>query len=360
MQKGLRLVYLSIVAVCFATSVLGSVGTTPGTYEAGELDPGETYEGTYYISTRFTEAFTLEPTFNDDSAPLTGNEDIGQEVSEQDFGEWVSVSPAEIDPNSSLVTELGDGSSTTRYDGQVDFVVDVPEDAEPGYRRGYFRLNPDLGGDGEGAGARTIGEVMPTLFFRVSGHAERGIEVNNVRGVRVGEDTVQLIMQLQNTGTVTTTFEGGEITILDSSGNDVDELGLNSAKLSPGEVAEIDTTWSSDSVEGGDYQVEGLGDYRTGETQISGDFTVTDVVRDPVEIDEPDSESEDAGVPYTLLIMALVFLGLILYFLDIGLVWIVIFVGATGVGLFILLSSAPTYLILILGAVIGVILYYEI
>ena len=356
----MKLSYIVVAIICFSTLALGSVGTNPGSYVIEELEPGETYEGTYHISTSFSESFTLHPTFNADSDPLLSNEDISQEVSEEDFGEWLQVDSTEIDPNSSSTTELEEGS-TIRYDGEVDFVISVPNDAEPGYKRGYFRMNPDLEGDGDGAGARTVGEVMPTLFFRVSGHAERDITVNDVRGVRTGEESVQIIKQLQNTGTVTTSLTGGEISILDQNQEEVGSLELGSGTLLPGEIAEIDTTWSSENIEGGDYQVEGVGDYHTGETQISGGFEVTDVIRDPVDIDEPDADSEeDTDIPYTLLLMVLLFLGVILYLLEIDLIWSIIFVGVTGISLFILFSSAPTYLILILAAIIGVTLYYGI
>ena len=357
-----KVIALTILTGFFATlGVAASVGAAPGSLDMGEVEPGDTIEETIYITTNYDNTFLIEPSVRTGPRSSNFESNRASEISEKNIADWFEVQDsAEIDPNSTQTFELADGS-TVNAEGFFEFTLDVPTDAEPGYHHAYFRLNPELHSDQGGASTVNWGETRPNLRFRVSGHAERNIEITDVRGIRVGDEEVQIVKQLQNTGTVTTGLTGGNLSILNQDDEEIDELDIGSALLAPGEVAEIDTTWSSENVQGGNYRVEGIGDYRTGETHISGDFAITDVVRDPVDIDEPEAETEgDADIPYTLLLMVLLFLGVILYLLEVDLVWTIIFVGVTGISLFILFSSAPSYLILILAAVIGVTLYYGI
>lgn len=359
-----KAIALTILTGFFAAlGAAASVGVAPGSVDLGEVNSGETVEQDFYITTNYNQNFFVQPSFRSGSRSTMFDEDNERryETSEADISEWVSVQDeVEVEPNNTQRYTLDDGRSVNA-NGFFRAQISVPYDAEPGYYYGSFNLDPETDSEVGGAGTETWGVARPNFRFRVSGQVERGIEINNVEGVRTGNDRVQIIKQLQNTGTVTTRLSGGNITVLNEEGESLDEFRIGSATLAPGEVAEIDTTWSSENVEGGNYQVDGIGDYRTGETHISGDFAITGVIRDPVDIDEPDAESEDdADIPYTLLLMVLLFLGVILYLLEIDLVWIIIFVGVTGISLFIIFSSAPTYLILILASLIGVILYYGI
>ena len=337
-----------------------SIGTTPGSIDLGELEPGQSYEQEVYITTNFDEEFLIRPSLTSGTRSSHFEGENGSEVSEKNISDWVNFDEeVEIDPNTTITHELEDGSSVNA-EGVFSFEVNVPNDAEPGYQYGLFRLNPEISSGGQ-EGTINWAETRPNFRFRIPGQADRSVEVTDVRAIRIGDEEVQIVKQLQNTGTVTTRLRRGELSILNENSEEIDELDVGSALLAPGEVAEIDTTWSSENVQGGNYQAEGIGDYRTGETHISGDFAITDVIRDPVDIDEPEAETEDdADIPYTLLLMVLLFLGVILYLLEVDLVWTIIFVGVTGISLFILFSSAPSYLILILAAIIGVTLYYGI
>ena len=338
-----------------------SIGTSPGFMDLGELEPGESSEQTFYITADFSQEFSVRPEFRTSftSRMFDETNERRSETSEKDIEEWIDFDEeAEVDPNESYSVEIGD--SSVNANGEFSFAVNVPTDAEPGYHYGAFELNPELD-IGGGPGSANWGQTRPYFRFRVSGQAERNLQITDVNGVRIGDERVQIVKQIQNTGTVTTSLRSSEVSILNENGEEVDQVRFGSTKLASGEVAEIDTIWSSEEVSGGTYSLDGVSDYYTGEAHVSGDFAVTDVVRDPVEVDEPEAETEDdSSIPYTLLIMVLLFLGVILYLLEIDLVWTIIFVGVTGIGLFILFSSAPVYLILILVGLIGVTLYYGI
>ena len=343
-----------------ALGVAASVGTTPSSLNIGEVEPGETIEQTFYITTSYQEEFILEPSFSNGATNRRFRDETkSDETSEKDISDWVELTEeVEVNPNTSEEVEVEDGSVNS--EASFDMVINVPNDAEPGYHHGRIRLNPDLESSPSGAGTVNWGETIPRFEFYVQGHAERDIDILDVEGIRIGEDRVQIIKQLQNSGTVTTRLDSSEVDVV-RNGDNVGTITVSSAKFAPGEVAEVESIWRTSDLEGGNYQVEGLVDYRTGETHLSDDFSITDIIRDPVDIDEPEAETEDdADIPYTLLLIVLLFLGVILYLLEVDLVWTIVFVGVTGISLFILFSSAPSYLILILAAIIGVTLYYGI
>jgi len=369
-MRNTRFLILTLVIVALTQGAYSSsIGTVPSSFDLGELEPGESIEQDVFIRTEFSQEFSISPSLSEGprSRHFSTDSRFYGEVTEAEFESWIDIEGATINPNESEEVDLnGEGLgdqedvSEEEAEGDFSFSIDVPNNAEPGYYFGSLRLNPEITGGDDGAGTTNWGETSPTIRFRVPGQVDRNIEVTDVNGIRVGENRVQIVVQLTNTGTVTTRITEGEMSIIEED-RSIDNMSFPAITLAPGETAEVDRTWSNSEVSGGTYQVEGVGDYRTGETYISGDFTITDVIRDPVDIDEPEAETEDdTDIPYTLLLMVLLFLGVILYLLEVDLVWTIIFVGVTGIGLFILFSSAPSYLILILAAIIGVTLYYGI
>jgi len=354
---------LAIIIFVLCLSFLGasaSIGAAPGSFDLEDVEPGTTVEKQIYVNTNFEDEFRLNPSVSTGPTTSSFSSENSSDISEADIDDWITLEDnVIIRPNETDTYELSDGS-TINANGFFSVEINVPQDAEPGLYFGRIRLNPEIIAEGGGGGTVNWGETRPTFSLRIPGQAERSITVQDVNGVRIGEDRVQIIKQLQNTGTVTTRLDDGEITVLNDEGRELDNLNINSATLAPGEVAEIDTTWSSDEVQGGNYQIEGLGDYRTGETHISGDFAITDVIRDPVEVDGPEAEQDDEAfdMPFTLVIMLLLGLGVFLYFLDIDLVWIIAITGFVSISAFIFFSAAGNYLILILVGLLGVTLYY--
>jgi len=338
-----------------------SVGAAPGFVDFGEVEPGDTVQQEVYVTTNFGQEFIVEPEFGyvRSSARFDESNDRRHETSDNYIGDWFEIpEEAEIDPNETETYELEDGSSVNA-DGVFTYEITVPSNAEPGYHYGAISLNPGFDTEG-GAGTVNWGETRPFFRLRVPGQAERGIDVTDVNGIRIGEERVQLIMQLQNTGTVTTRMTGGNLSILDDEGYEIDEIDVPPATLAPGEVAEVDRTWSYEDLEGGNYEVDGIGDYRTGETHISGDFSVSSVIQQREAIDEPEAEQdeEESDIPLTLVLMLLMILGAVLYFFEIDFFWIVVFVGFVGISAFIFFSAASNLLILILVFLIGVTVYY--
>ena len=240
--------------------------------------------------------------------------------------------------------------------------MDIPENAEPGYRYGNIRLNPqftDL--EQEGSGARVVTPTRIPYSFRVAGEVERNIIAQDVRGFRLGEDRAAVEVLLRNQGTVTTSTEEFEMEVFDSNRNVETTLQASGTILGPGESQWVDASWTDrNGVEEGNYQIDGEVDYFTGSAYASGSFSLPDF--DVVEVrpdDSPavDNEDERESVPLWLVVMVLVILGVLMWSFGIEPFWILAIVGFIGISAFILMSGISNMLLVVLLIVVGIVVY---
>lgn len=350
MEKLTKLLFVLVLLAPFSSAV--SVGASPGFIDIGEVEPGTTQEIDFYITTNSEESFQVSPSYQFSSMYAVGeNSPISmQNVSEQDISTWIDFTQDTytIDPTNEQAYELPDGS-TVNAEGRVTMEVSIPPNAEPGYRTGEVNLQTSIAGSGGGAGARVLAQTVPGFAFRVPGSVSRDIDMDNLQAIRVGENRVQVIAQLRNKGTVTTKFRGGSAEIRNSDGSRVGSISFGEATLEPGEYAEVDTTWISNNI-GGEYSVEGTGDYRTGETYISGNFVVTDTIQERKSVDEPsggEAEEQESGAPIVMIVILSLLLATLLYLIDVSFTWIIMLAGSTAVALYILLGPVSNTLVLI-------------
>jgi hypothetical protein len=361
MRKLGILILLTLYLIYLSAGV--SIGVTPGYVNYGEVEPGESINIEFYVTTSdIDQEFEVEPEYEKSLKYALGENAVidMRNVSEQNIESWIEPEQEtyNIDPNTSETYQLPDGTSV-EAEGEISFTVYVPTNTEPGYRIGTIQLNPNFQNEREETSARLVTQTVPGFAFRVPGSVDRSIELADTRAVRVAEDRVQIIKQLRNTGTVTTTLTGGQTDILNERGQTVGTINVKSATLAPGEFAEIDALWAEDDLEGGQYSLEGQGDYKTGEMYISGDFAITDTISERQSIDEPSGgtgEAEDE-VPVILILIISLLLGTVLYLLDAEITWTIILTGGMTVSLFIILGSVPVYFFLIPIISIGVMLY---
>lgn len=360
MRKLTGILFLVLFLVPLASSV--SVGVSPGFVNLGDVDPGDTREMDFYITTNMDEEFEVAPEYRQTTKFIGINTGIELgNTSEENIRDWIDWSQDEynINPDTPQTYQLPDGTQVSAA-GSITMEIDIPSNPEPGYRVGEIDLNPSISGDGGGTGARVFGQTVPGFAFRLPGSVERDIDTVAIEGVRIGENKVQMIFQLRNTGTVTTTFTGGDIDIKDISGNNVGTLSIPEATLKPGEAAEVDEIWYPNSIEGGEYSVEGTGDYSTGETYISGEFVLTDTLQQRQQVDEPSGaevEPQEDEAPLVLIVILSVLISVLLYLADVSATWIIMLTGGIAVTLFIVLGSASNVLVLIPLLSLGFMMY---
>jgi len=345
MLRKTLLILILIFNVGFAYS--SSIGAVPGSVEFSNVEPGEEDQLEIYVTTNVEEVFTVNPSARADfsSSSITGASQP-ESFSEQGSGDWFNVESATIDPNTSERVTLPDGSPAN-VDGGFELNLEVPEDAQPGIHMGHIRLNSDLEGDGSGAGSTVFGETRIRYLVNVEGHADRSIEVQDVRSFRLGEEEASVEVLLTNTGSVTASTESFEVDVYDSSRNEMVELTVGSARIAPGDSEWVATTWADeDRIEGGSYELDGEVSYLTGSSYASGSFSLPDF--DVVEVVPDDSpqtdEDERETVPMWLVFMVLAVLAVLMWSFNIEPFWILAIVGGLAVTSFILLSGVSNYL----------------
>jgi hypothetical protein len=359
-----RKLLLLLMVLAMAVNVSGVyIGTAPGVQDLGEVERGETYSVTFYTTASgFDSDIQVEPELsrpNSDFFSQGGDsyEFEPEEASEEDITPWINFRQDSFTVNEESRT-VQVGGSRAEVNGEVNFFLDIPRDAEPGYHAARIDLNPDLDNQGNSQQVSTLSLSQFYLVFRVPGDAERDISVMNVEGLRSGDSEVQLNLNVRNTGTVTTQIRPNDgddaLNLLNpSTGEQIDEVVTGSEYIEPGETKEITTYWNTNQeIEAGSYRVRGSVDYITGNAIFDDSFDVTSFIQI-----EPSNEQNDTGsspdgsgsgsssTSMTLVLMVLVALGVLMYSFEIDPLWIISVVGFLGISSFILITGLPVYLI---------------
>ena len=359
---------LFILLLLFSGAVTAvSIGTAPGSLDLGTVSPGSTVEQNVYIrASDVGQNFTVRPSANSISprSLFSGGLENKDEISEQDGVEWWSFEETTVDPSTDLPPSEIEDSGVPNVQGATQFTLQIPRDAEPGYRYGHIRLNADLGSaNGSGSGARIVTPTRLSYNFRVAGEVRRNIVVDSsqTRAFRLGEDQAAVEVLLRNEGTVTTSTDNFQVDVLDATGATEATLTAGDAELEPGEERYVEASWGSeDGIEEGAYQIDGEVDYLTGEATASGSFSLPGF--DVVEVrpdDSPGSDEQDGrgGLPLWLVAMILVLLGVLMWSFGIDPFWILLIVGIFGISAFILMSGISNYLLILLLMVVGIVVY---
>ncbi|MFB6145136.1 MAG: hypothetical protein ABEJ99_01375 [Candidatus Nanohaloarchaea archaeon] len=368
-----KLAVFTLLALFIASQAAAvSVGAAPGVKDLGTLNRGQTYEVTFYITTNAKEPFEIDPQY---SSPLTsifqryGNRayDFNPDnASQESIKSWVKFRNKGryvIDPSTVKVIRLANGGMT-RAAGKVTFDIRVPNDAEPGYHAGALELHPDFSTGGSGNQVRLIAQPHLLFTFKVPGVAVRDLKVTRVRGLRSGDNSARLLVNVKNTGTVTTQITKSDFKVLSKDGESMAELSPGGAIIKPGEVKRIKMTWTQpDELKAGNYVLRGTSDYMTGKAFVDQPFSITDFIQ--IKNTGAATNNNTGGgnggsksaLPTWLVVMVLVLLGVIMYSFDIDPVWIILIVGIAAISVFVLMTDLPIWLIAI-ALIIGVGMVY--
>lgn len=347
------------------------IGTAPGTHNLGALERGDTYEFKFYISTDAERNFTLTP------EPVRPNLGFYEprdqdrwygystdEASMENISDWITFphDAYDINPDTSFVAHHSNGASSN-VQGTVNYFLEVPKDAEPGYHAWTFNLDNDLLDKSSGTSVSTIALSQYTLVFRVPGEVERDLVVNEVKGLRSGDNRAVLRYQIENKGTVTMRIRNinGEIT--NRNGRIIGKSNhYDWGYIAPGETKTIESTWmTSDDLKAGNYRIRGKAKYITGQAFLDDTFSIESFI----EIQQSNSTGggvlsgeKGSGLPIWMVVMFLVLIGALMYSFEIDPLLIIMTLGVLAISLFIWMSGLPMFLIGVVLIVTVALLYY--
>lgn len=323
------------------------VGIAPGVQDLGTVERGETRRVNMYIVTNVDNPFTINPSFERPGATIfrsRGDERYDfrpENASQEDISSWVEFTQDSyaINPGSDFAVSLA-GGGTANAKGTASFLLRVPEEAEPGYHAGAVNLNPDLsaGQASGGAAVQTLGLTQFVFVFRVPGPAKRDVEVIQVNGIREGGNSARIDYLLKNQGTVTVRINRADTHIFDKFGNQTGTLTTGGKYLKPGKTRVVQALWRGDGVEEGDFRIRGEMNYVTGKAFIDDMVSLSNV-----SVSTRDSLTDgDSAVPWWMVLMVLVLVGVLLFYMDIDPIWISVLTGIAALVAFLVYLGVPT------------------
>ena len=368
-----RLLGLAILMVFMASAASAdSIGVAPGFQDFGEIQRGESRVANLYITTSgYENAFAVAPQTGD---PLTStfmdSQDSPVSVDEytsEEIDSWIRFdqNTYTVTPGNTTPYTLADGTPVNAA-GRVQFYIDVPQDAEPGYHAGMLNVNPQLGDSGTGFGASARGQSMYNFVFRVPGNVERSIDVVDARGIRTADDEARIDMRVANRGTVTTAIQGADVDVVNRQTQElIDELSLGYHELAPGESTVISSTVRSSNISQGTYQINGTLEYIGGSSFVNQQtFSLADsITTEPPGSDSFGDETQGTdqgseGGPVWLLALFVALVAVLMYAFEFDMFSIVLIGGGLGIVGFILMTGIPNWtLLILLTSTAGILMY---
>jgi hypothetical protein len=238
-----------------------SIGVSPNVVDVGEIQPGEQKLVKFSIFTVSDEPLLvyLESENGNMDFFNIGYKDRMPQFSEENILPWVEFlsNPVEI-----LIHGDGAGRSWT----DINLVISVPEDAEPGYHVFYVQPKPTVYGEGPGApiGATIVSVAKVSVIFKVAGDSKRDGIILDTTSHGYSDRGFTIKTYFQNTGT--TTLYSRAVNKIYDGNNFVGEFSSSREYVSPGEVMVFQTPVYT-YLDEGEYNIVSTVTYTTGDAQ---------------------------------------------------------------------------------------------
>jgi hypothetical protein len=270
---GFFAIFIIFAQVSLAASF--SIGVSPGTINLGNVTAGGTKLVDFYITTPSDEALLvrLDPergTLNFfDKAEYSS---LLYNHSEEDVTGWVKVmkNPVEIMPSNETLQTTG---GLIKGKEQISFLIDVPQNAEPGYHIVYIKPSPTTPQEDIGSvGSRVVAVTAMGVLFDVPGVAIRkGVILDTQAGNYIG-NRLEIKTYFQNTGT--TTISASATQRIYNGTQMMQELYSGREFVKPKEIKVFMSYLDMGNKSLGDYNIYSVVDYTTGKAEKSSSVSL--------------------------------------------------------------------------------------
>lgn len=159
-----------------------------------------------------------------------------------------------------------------RQQAKINFIIEVPEDAEPGTRYGSIVVNIGDIGAVEGGGSAVVQKVGALVLLSVSGEVEEKLIVKEFKGPDFQEyGPIDFVLKLENQGTVHLRPKGF-VVVNDWRNNKVAELYISQSAVLPGAVRLINIPWNKKNIIG-KFTANLIGSYGLENKSITASWT---------------------------------------------------------------------------------------
>ncbi len=222
--------FLFIFSLILGSVKAISLGAAPGVMDIGELERGKEYSIDFYLLTNSDRDLLTTLSFLEGKRSMFEKNVTGRytlipaEISEESMSDWIRFmrSKMVVSNKRSFPVRFPDGTVVNANE-RATFILNVPQDAEPGYHTFEVVLSPSLPKTGTGMGISMIGVTRPVFIFKIPGIAERKGTIEGIAGSRLGSKAVIDVL-FRNSGTVTISAKVSSLKIYNETGYYVDTL----------------------------------------------------------------------------------------------------------------------------------------
>ena len=295
-----------------------NVGIAPPIIDFGQLEPGTEISGTFYIYGAGAEEFSCDimpvkvPTkFYYPDRPRNGYVFDVSRASEEDVSEWINLleKSVTVPKESYFVPEIN-----AKVNRKIDFILNIPEDAEPGYHVGYILPSPKVSVTSTGGvGIGIISTIKATYLFTVPGDVIREVQILGFDYKRLDEKYEEIIVLVKNTGTVTTSVKLENI-VIDEGKRKTTLTGTSHKKTEPNQIIELKAKYSVADKEEGEYKATARISWLTGEEEKDGIIEILKYQK-PVTVtgDVIAPPGPPAGFPFWTAPMFIILFAIVIY-----------------------------------------------
>ncbi|NOQ37845.1 hypothetical protein GQ472_03060 [archaeon] len=248
-------IFISFILTAPVSAKEFQVGVSPLVIDLGTLDRGEKVVGSFFIVTSSPDEIVVKLTSspaNLDFFKKPANSDIVNLVSEVDSSVWVYFpdNPYVLKPANVLLNTKGGTISDWK---KVNFVLEIPDDAEPCYHAFRIAPTPYISKD-SGSSVSIVALVAITVKFKVDGVC---VVSGNVLDIMQGSSANDVILDIyfQNTGTATFSSYSPDVAIYYENGTLVDTGRSGYVSVSPDEIGVLSARFNSDKISPDNYLV---------------------------------------------------------------------------------------------------------
>ena len=257
------------------------LGVTPSFVEIEKIERGETKVLGFYVVSLTDEEILVSLSSKDGDIHFFIRK-YGLEAanfSEESISDWIEFieNPVKLEASSPKLAELRNIAKGAR---EINFVLKVPEDAEPGWHMFKIRPIPVIStGAKEGVGTVMMTVVDVTYVFKVPGRAIRSGEIKKVYvGERDG-NRLPIYIEFENDGTVSMNVKITDLK-LEKDGKIVKRFSGPVALSKPQSIMNITTYLDVSDIPSGYYVLYANASYTTGGSDY---FQIIYVPPPPVE-----------------------------------------------------------------------------
>jgi hypothetical protein len=240
-----------------------NIGVSPDIVDAGSIERGSSKIVSFYVVTISDESFYvyLEPYESTSFLTSTKYSKLIFNWSEEESKNWAQFlqNPVKLEVGKEKIFNL----PSVKGQREVNFILKVPLDAEPGYH--VFKIIPKpatyqiTGGQ---VAVQTVAVAPVYVLFEVPGNVIRSGEIVGISPSEYRDNTLPINVFFKNTGTVTISAYVSKLYLKNKNNEIVAEGSSAREKIKPNEIKPLVVVLNN--VSRGDYLVNATVNFYTG------------------------------------------------------------------------------------------------